>query len=96
MALLLIILIPLAALVIYAVVFDLRRRGAAAPSGVTTSARRRAWLVRTRTPVAPAASHSRDPGRGSGSRPLTILMFHGQGRGWRLARSGESCHRLPL
>ena len=52
MPILLIILIPLGALVIYAVVFDLRRRGAAAPPGVTTSARRRARLVRTRTPMA--------------------------------------------
>ena len=54
MALLLVILIPLAALAIYAVVFDLRRRRGA--PGVMTSARRRARLVRTRTPMAPAAS----------------------------------------
>ena len=33
MALLLVILIPIAALVIYAVVFDLRRRGRRAPGG---------------------------------------------------------------
>jgi len=35
-------------------------------------------------------------GRRGRSRHLTILMFHGQGRGWRLARSGESCHGHSL
>ena len=56
MPILLIILIPLGALVIYAVVFDLSSAGTAASPGVTTSARRRGWLVRTRTPLAAVAS----------------------------------------
>ena len=55
MPVLLIILIPLGALVIYAVAYDLSG-GGAATARVTTSARRRAWPVRTRTPMASAAS----------------------------------------
>jgi hypothetical protein len=54
MALLLVILIPLAALAIYAVVFDLRRRrrqGAPKSHDISSAAR-----MRTRTPMPPAAS----------------------------------------
>ena len=97
MALLLVILIPLAALVIYAVVFDLRRRrrrGAPRSHDIGAAARtaRTDADARGRGLRAPTAACS----GGIGPRPLTILMFHGQGRGWRLARDGESCHTLPL
>ena len=76
--------------------------GATTTPGVTTSARPRAWPVRTPTPMASAAS-ARAPtlaglaGLAAGRpRHAMSLMFHGQGRGCGLARSGESCHRLSL
>ena len=82
MALLLVILIPLAALVIYAVVSDLRRRrrrapqesrhqlgGAHGPCG-----RGRPWRHQPR-----AAARRRRAWRRDWPRPLTILMSHGQG-----------------
>jgi len=74
MALLQVILVPLAALVIYAIAFDLRgrrRRGAPRSHDISTAAAH--WLVRTRTPMdasgSPAAilaaglAPSSDPGR---------------------------------
>lgn len=66
MALLLVILIPLAALVIYAVVFDLRRRRhrAALRSHDINSAAR---LARADADARGASGlSSRDPGRGTG------------------------------
>ena len=52
MALLLVFLLPRRSGVIYAVVYDLGGVGATTPPGVTTSARRRAWPVRTWKPMA--------------------------------------------
>jgi hypothetical protein len=102
MALLLVILIPLAALATYAVVFDLRHRRRGAPrshdiSSATRTARADADADGASGLSAPPR-HSRRGWRRAWrrGRPLTILMFHGQGRGWRLARSGKSCHTLPL
>jgi hypothetical protein len=66
-ALLLVILIPLAALVIYAIVFDLRRRrrrGAVRNHDISSAAR----MARADADARGASGlESRDPGRGSGT-----------------------------
>ncbi|HEY1004566.1 MAG TPA: hypothetical protein VGD83_33505 [Streptosporangiaceae bacterium] len=66
MALLLVILVPLAALVIYAIAFDLRRRrrrGALRSHDISSAAR----LARADADAHGASGlESRDPGRGSG------------------------------
>ena len=67
MALLLVILIPLAALVIYAILFDLRRRrrrGAVRSHDISSAAR----MARADADARGASGlESRDPGRGSGT-----------------------------
>jgi hypothetical protein len=67
MALLLVILVPIAALVIYAVVFDVRRRrrrGAPGSHDISSAAR----LARADADARGASGlESRDPGRGSGT-----------------------------
>jgi hypothetical protein len=78
-------IIPLGALVIYAVGYDLRRRRRRddpRSHDISTAAR----LARTNTDAHGASGLGQGTnvgGVGSGGRPwhLTILMFHGQGRG---------------
>ena len=87
MPVLLIILIPLGALVIYAIVFDLKQRRTAAPPGVTTSARGadgscgrgRPWRQWPRRQRRRRRDWPRRPRRGW-PRPL-MLLRHSPGTG---------------